>query len=141
MAQLGDLQVKAKPSTVIPVLLIGIGGYLAWFGAKYWRGTGEAVWPSFPVKGVLQGKGLPAPEPAASTDAQLAGYEQAASGAIAVPGAGVGKGASGQAIASDALRYQGAPYKWGGAKPDGWDCSGFVNYVIGHDMGMRIPGG
>jgi cell wall-associated NlpC family hydrolase len=49
--------------------------------------------------------------------------------------------ASGSAIASDAIRYQGVPYKWGGYLPSGWDCSGFVNYVLGHDLGMSLPGG
>ena len=51
-------------------------------------------------------------------------------------------GPLGQAIATDALRYQGAGYVWGGAPAKGignWDCSSFCNWVIGHDEGLAIP--
>ena len=54
---------------------------------------------------------------------------------------GTGSSATGSAIANTALQYQGVvPYKWGGSSPNGWDCSGMVNYVLGHDLGMAIPG-
>jgi hypothetical protein len=44
-------------------------------------------------------------------------------------------------IASDAMQYQGqVPYVYGGANPSGWDCSGFVNWVLGHDLQMKLPG-
>ena len=58
--------------------------------------------------------------------------------------AAVGGGsASGQAIANDALRYKGQPYVWGGRadRPGNWDCSSFVSYVLGHDLGLALPGG
>lgn len=51
----------------------------------------------------------------------------------------VGGSALGQAIASDALKYKGVPYRWGGATPSGWDCSGFVTYVLHHDLGYNLP--
>jgi hypothetical protein len=56
-------EVKAGPVTapVIPVLLIALGGYLAWFGVHYWRQ--DVRWPSDPIKAVLQGKGLPGTQP------------------------------------------------------------------------------
>ena len=50
--------------------------------------------------------------------------------------------ATSSVIANDGLSYvgQGHVYKWGGGDPNGWDCSGFVNYVVGHDLGSPIPG-
>lgn len=39
-------------------------------------------------------------------------------------------------IAGDALRYRGHPYVYGQ-----WDCSGFVNHVLGEDLGFVLPGG
>lgn len=50
---------------------------------------------------------------------------------------------SGAAIASDGLKYQGARYTYGGRAdvPGDWDCSSFVSYVLGKDLGMVLPGG
>lgn len=46
----------------------------------------------------------------------------------------------GDEIASIAEGYAGAPYKWGGYTASGWDCSGFVNFVVGTVCGLAIPG-
>jgi len=50
---------------------------------------------------------------------------------------------SGQQIAAQGLVYAGAGYVFGGRadKPGDWDCSSFVSYVLGHDLGMILPGG
>lgn len=47
------------------------------------------------------------------------------------------------AIASDGMRYAGRGYVFGGnaSTPGDWDCSSFVSYVLGHDLGMALPGG
>jgi peptidoglycan DL-endopeptidase CwlO len=37
-----------------------------------------------------------------------------------------------------ALRYLGTPYRWAGASPSGFDCSGFVMYVYGR-IGVALP--
>lgn len=50
---------------------------------------------------------------------------------------------SNSAIANAAMKYNHTTlYIFGKARPyTGWDCSGFVNYVLGHDLGMTLPGG
>lgn len=50
---------------------------------------------------------------------------------------------SGAQIAADAERYTGLGYVYGGdaSQPGVWDCSSFVSYVLGHDLGLGLPGG
>lgn len=43
-----------------------------------------------------------------------------------------------QAIRADALAQVGKPYRYGGRGPDGFDCSGLVNYVYGR-AGIKLP--
>jgi hypothetical protein len=72
----------APPATngdvFVPVLMLGMGAYLLWFGVRYWRGQGAAVWPSYPVKSVLQGQGVPANQQASSSAASVTAYETSA---------------------------------------------------------------
>lgn len=55
----------------------------------------------------------------------------------------IGASASGQQIIGTAMKYNGHKYRFGGPSnpTDGWDCSSFVSYVLGHDLGMLLPGG
>jgi cell wall-associated NlpC family hydrolase len=43
-------------------------------------------------------------------------------------------------IVALALAHVGAPYRWGGADPRGFDCSGFVMYVY-RQAGVSLPHG
>lgn len=47
-------------------------------------------------------------------------------------------GTRGEAIARTALTLVGAPYRYGGGDPRGFDCSGFVQYVF-RQYGARLP--
>lgn len=99
------------------------------------------------LRSILGGK-VPAPPPGGP----LAGLEvegvgasiSSALGAVGFATRGAQAAAVGAApVAAAAVRYQGsgAKYRWGGASPTkGWDCSGFVNYVVCHDLGRAIPG-
>jgi cell wall-associated NlpC family hydrolase len=116
----------------LPVALIAAGGVLVWSGVE-----NEPVTAIF--RGLARGK-PPAkgpPEtyatPAAASDQQLDS------------GNTIGATATGSAIANDAMQYNGHCYLYGGAPgPQGtscWDCSSFVNWVLGHDLGYTLPGG
>lgn len=68
---------------LIPVMLIMVGGYLAWFGVHYWRT--DTKWPSDPVKSVITGKGVPAASKPPTVQAELAAALSSATPETATP--------------------------------------------------------
>lgn len=46
--------------------------------------------------------------------------------------------ATGLQILTEAQKFLGVPYKWGGTTPAGFDCSGFVQYVY-KQLGIALP--
>jgi cell wall-associated NlpC family hydrolase len=121
-----------------------VGGYLIWFGVHYW-GT-DVKWPSSPVKSALTGSPIPGqsgkdPSLSATLTADVGALQPDSSTTTSTT---TTTGTStGSAIADDALKYVGAGYVFGGnaSKVGDWDCSSFVSYVLGHDLGQPLPGG
>lgn len=100
------------------------GGLLLWSGVKGASLTGA-------LRSLLAGREPSGTELTALTVPQIGGGSPAGS-------------TTDSAIANTALRYAGHCYLYGGAPGlDGthcWDCSSFVNWVLGHDLGLAIPG-
>jgi len=44
----------------------------------------------------------------------------------------------GRQVVTIARKYVGAPYRWGGSSPSGFDCSGLVRYVYAQ-VGVALP--
>lgn len=115
----------------VAVLAALIGGVFVYSGVK-----GYAV--SAALRNLIAGK---SPE--------NLNQQNAITGAIGFTDvAGVGTDAQGMVgfgpnsnIASDGMQYVGVPYVFAKGNPNGWDCSGFVNWVLGHDLGYTLPGG
>lgn len=141
---------------VIPLVLLGLGVWLAWFGVHYFKS--DAKWPTDPIKSVLAGSGgittvsyQQEQQRSDALNAYVATFGAGAGSAVGAGAAGAGAAggiaalaAGGQAaIAADAQQYVGQGYQWGGnaATPGQWDCSSFVSYVLGHDLGLALPGG
>lgn len=124
-------------SPVIPISILLIGGYIAWFAVHYFKS--DIKWPTDPLKAILSGGSLTTPtytgeqQRVGAVAGQVSKFFQNAS--ISPVGS--------NAIADAAQKYVGQGYVWGGPAdhPGNWDCSSFVSYVLGHDLGLPLPGG
>jgi cell wall-associated NlpC family hydrolase len=102
------------------------GAVLVWSGIKGTSVTGA-------LRSLLSGQKPPSGQvnPIGTPQATPAATSEAAS-------------TNSSSVAADALKYAGHAYSYGGAPgTDGaapWDCSSFCNWVLGHDLGMTLPG-
>lgn len=140
----GRINTPVGDAPILPVLFISIGAYTAWFAVHYWRDK-QQKYPSDPLKSFLTGKGLPKPQPNTPYSEAFKSVTEELKNASAPAGGGgtIPAGFTSNSIAADALKYQGQGYVWGGNadRPGNWDCSSYVSYVLGHDLGLPLPGG
>jgi peptidoglycan DL-endopeptidase CwlO len=61
-----------------------------------------------------------------------------ASGTSGADGLSGPDGVTGQDVVDEATQFEGTPYVWGGTSPQGFDCSGFTQYVFGQ-LGVQLP--
>ncbi len=43
-----------------------------------------------------------------------------------------------EAIVKTAKKYEGTSYEWGGESPDGFDCSGYLQYIFDEGVGVEL---
>jgi cell wall-associated NlpC family hydrolase len=115
-----------------PVYL-GVDGEQPALKAAADRTTGQAEWSAgAPLDGTISLDGAApltfAPDPGTPRKVTLAPSRP-------IAGAPVGLGPRAVALARTQL---GVPYRWGGAAPGGFDCSGLVWWIYGR-LGIRLP--
>ncbi len=94
---------------------VDYGGIQGWVHGGYLAPTDRA--PVTPTAGAAEVAPSPTPEPTAPP----------------------APSAIGERIVATAMQYLGKPYVWGGTGPDGFDCSGFVYFVLNQVLGGGFP--
>lgn len=126
---------KAQLSGV-GLAITATGAYLVYAGV-------EDVAPLDGIRQLLSGK-LPTPTPQKVTTVDYSSTPVAPSVADSTAIAGAASGNLNLQIYAAARQYanKGIMYKFGGSQSPsvGFDCSGLVNWCLGHDLGLTLPG-
>ncbi len=111
------------PINGVALSSVAAGSILVWSGIKGWNVTRT-------VGEIISGK-----QPQGTNENLLTAPNGASANSVGFTSSGA---------ANDALQYQGHAYSYGGAPgkngTNPWDCSSFMNWVIGHDLKRAIPG-
>ncbi len=109
---------------------VAIGTVFVWSGIRGWSILGT-------IGSIIQGK---APTATDVTPLVIPGAPTTPDNGVQI----TPSGGMGSAIAAEASRWVGHPYRFGGAPgPDGkgyWDCSSFANFIYGVKFGLPLPG-
>jgi len=120
------------PAKGMYLIAAGGGAILLWSGfrGKKWSET---------LRNVISGKNPAITTTSYPITSSAAAFTTQDTTAVAAHASVTG---TSENIAQDAMRYIGSGYVWGGAPGSGsghWDCSSFVNAVVGRDLGLAIP--
>jgi hypothetical protein len=100
------VKTPAGDAPIVPVLVLSLGMYLAWFGVHYWRS--DTAWPSDPIKAVLTGKPIPVPDRRAGTAAIHTIVRSASGGSTTEVGSAIGHspgaGATAEVMSKDQIK-------------------------------------
>ena len=104
---------------------LGRLGYDVWADGEFGPATAEAV------KAFQTSKGM-------NADGQVGDSTYTALLGKSMPAVSHGSNYINRTVISESMQYLGVPYVFGGTTPNGFDCSGYVQYVFAH-AGVYLP--
>lgn len=96
--KVGKASTPLGDAPIVPLVVLGAGVYLAWFGIHYWRS--DIKYPTDPIKDILTGKGLPAAQ-SATPYAQLLTEGVSAGATASSPSSGSGSTGTAPTVAGN----------------------------------------